>query len=284
MRHRAPRLLPTLLRRLLPAAALGRVRRATAQALSARPAVPVACGLAAVMAALGALLVAAPFDDDTVAASDAPAVRSPATSGGERASRAGGRTPVTPSTPRSGTSPSAADGPDSRTPEETPRTTSPAPRRSVAEATTPSRGDARRHDRGLPVQADRLTGTPSTPEPPTTTPSARRSVQAPSHAPSPARRPTSPATHGDASAPETTLDSGPPQRDSSAEAEFSFHADETATYTCSLDGGAYSPCSPGTEYSGLTPGWHDFAVRARDAAGNVDASPATWRWHTTARD
>jgi hypothetical protein len=28
-------------------------------------------------------------------------------------------------------------------------------------------------------------------------------------------------------------------------------------------------------------GWHTFAVRATDAAGNVDPNPAEVRWHAT---
>jgi hypothetical protein len=59
---------------------------------------------------------------------------------------------------------------------------------------------------------------------------------------------------------------------------FRLSANETASFTCSLDGAAYSPCESPTRYSDLDPGWHTFAVRAVDSAGNADPSPAKTRW------
>jgi hypothetical protein len=55
-------------------------------------------------------------------------------------------------------------------------------------------------------------------------------------------------------------------------------ADEPATFVCSLDGAAYTSCSSPAQYQ-LSPGWHTFAVKAIDASGNVDPTPATVRWH-----
>ena len=56
---------------------------------------------------------------------------------------------------------------------------------------------------------------------------------------------------------------------------FEFSADEAgSSFQCQLDSGAFASCaSPFT----LTAkkGSHSFAVRATDAAGNVDQSPAT---------
>jgi hypothetical protein len=63
---------------------------------------------------------------------------------------------------------------------------------------------------------------------------------------------------------------------------FSFSANESASFTCSLDGAAYTSCNSPTRYSDLEPGWHTFSVRATDTAGNVEPSPAKVRWH--ARD
>lgn len=84
----------------------------------------------------------------------------------------------------------------------------------------------------------------------------------------------------DTTAPETAIDSGPSGDTSSADATFAFSADEAgASFECSLDGGAYGPCTSPTSYSGLTVASHSFAVRARDAAGNLDPTPATRSWN-----
>ncbi|MGZ4469661.1 MAG: hypothetical protein ACXVXB_14345 [Nocardioidaceae bacterium] len=66
-------------------------------------------------------------------------------------------------------------------------------------------------------------------------------------------------------------------------AEFTFGANEPASFACSLDGAAYAPCTSPAQYADLDPGWHTFSVRATDTAGNVDGSPATVRWHANGR-
>ena len=81
----------------------------------------------------------------------------------------------------------------------------------------------------------------------------------------------------DETPPSTSLSEEYPDSDS---AVFSFTADEPASFSCSLDGATYTPCESPTSYSDLNPGWHTFAVRATDAAGNVDPSPASVRWRT----
>lgn len=65
-------------------------------------------------------------------------------------------------------------------------------------------------------------------------------------------------------------------------AVFSFSADEPASYACSLDAAPYASCDSPSSVWGVHPGWHTFAVRATDAAGNVDPSPAEVRWHANA--
>jgi subtilisin-like proprotein convertase family protein/predicted MFS family arabinose efflux permease len=83
---------------------------------------------------------------------------------------------------------------------------------------------------------------------------------------------------GDTAAPETKIDSGPPRKSKARTATFAFSANEAgATFQCSLDGAALTACtSPMTVKVGKGP--HTIAVEARDAAGNADASPATFSW------
>jgi CSLREA domain-containing protein len=95
-----------------------------------------------------------------------------------------------------------------------------------------------------------------------------------------------PAQHGwtiDTVAPETTIDSAPPATTTSTSASFSFSASESAsTFECSLDGAAFAVCTSPRQYTGLGSGSHQFRVRARDAAGNLDGSPAAHSWTISA--
>lgn len=79
--------------------------------------------------------------------------------------------------------------------------------------------------------------------------------------------------------PETTITNGPSGNVSSTTATLTFTSNETgATFECRLNSGAYAPCISPTSYTSLAKGTHVFYVRARDAAGNVDASPASRSW------
>ncbi|MCA9676072.1 MAG: hypothetical protein KC464_13620 [Myxococcales bacterium] len=83
----------------------------------------------------------------------------------------------------------------------------------------------------------------------------------------------------DLTAPETTLDTAPVDPSPSATATFTFSADEVgATFACDLDGAGFTACTSPATYPGLADGPHAFAVRAIDAAGNVDGSPASHAW------
>jgi hypothetical protein len=50
-----------------------------------------------------------------------------------------------------------------------------------------------------------------------------------------------------------------------------------STFECKLDNGAFEPCTSPEKFK-VKKGKHTFAVRATDAVGNVDASPATFDW------
>ena len=82
----------------------------------------------------------------------------------------------------------------------------------------------------------------------------------------------------DTGAPNTIIDDGPSGATASADALFSFSADESgATFECSLNGLPFSPgaCSSPYEYTDLNDGTHTFEVVATDAVGNIDPTPAT---------
>ncbi|HEX9350257.1 MAG TPA: Ig-like domain-containing protein [Gaiellaceae bacterium] len=82
----------------------------------------------------------------------------------------------------------------------------------------------------------------------------------------------------DTVAPQTTIDSGPSGPTASTSASFSFSADESGSFACSLDGAAFSACTSPQAYSGLAEGANSFQVRATDSAGNTDPSPASRSW------
>jgi hypothetical protein len=88
----------------------------------------------------------------------------------------------------------------------------------------------------------------------------------------------SPATRSftlDTVAPETSLDSGPTSPTNDTTPTFAFSSsDPSATLECKLDIAAYAPCDSPLTVGPLADGLHSFYVRARDAAGNVDPSPA----------
>ena len=81
-------------------------------------------------------------------------------------------------------------------------------------------------------------------------------------------------------APQTTISKAPPASTRSKSASFSFRSSETGSrFQCKLDRGAWKSCKSPATYRNVKKGRHTFLVRAIDAAGNVDATPAkkTWR-------
>lgn len=83
----------------------------------------------------------------------------------------------------------------------------------------------------------------------------------------------------DTSPPNTTITSHPPANSGRSAATFRFSSSESgSTFECRLDGGSWRSCSSPRTYNGLAVGPHVFLVRARDAAGNIDPTPAAWNW------
>jgi hypothetical protein len=81
----------------------------------------------------------------------------------------------------------------------------------------------------------------------------------------------------DRAAPDTFIDSGPSEGGTTSDntPQFTFSGSGGATaYECSVDGAGFTPCSSPYTTGTLSNASHTFRVRARDAAGNVDATPA----------
>jgi 3-deoxy-D-arabino-heptulosonate 7-phosphate (DAHP) synthase len=83
----------------------------------------------------------------------------------------------------------------------------------------------------------------------------------------------------DTTAPDTTITAAPPATSTSSSASFSFTATEAgSSFACRLDASAFVACTSPQSYSGLANGSHSFQVRATDAAGNTDPTPASYTW------
>jgi len=76
-------------------------------------------------------------------------------------------------------------------------------------------------------------------------------------------------------APETTITSAPDATTNDTTPTFEFVADESdATFECRVDGAPFTPCASPHTSAPLADGAHVFEVRAVDAAGNLDPTPA----------
>ena len=94
--------------------------------------------------------------------------------------------------------------------------------------------------------------------------------------------PTNASTQGgcpppltDTDPPETTITKRAPNKTEMRTATFKFRSDEAgSTFECKLDKKPFKSCSSPKKLKRLAEGEHKFKVRAKDAAGNVDPSPA----------
>jgi len=80
---------------------------------------------------------------------------------------------------------------------------------------------------------------------------------------------------GDTTPPQTSITSGPTGTVKATTVTFTFTSSESSSsFECRL-GSTWTPCSSPKTYTGLAPGTYKFEVRATDAAGNLDSTPAT---------
>jgi hypothetical protein len=83
----------------------------------------------------------------------------------------------------------------------------------------------------------------------------------------------------DTTPPETTIDKGPARKTKSRKATFKFSSNEPgSSFECKVDSKPAKPCTSPLKLKHLKRGKHKLAVAATDAAGNTDATPATYKW------
>jgi hypothetical protein len=83
----------------------------------------------------------------------------------------------------------------------------------------------------------------------------------------------------DSTPPDTTLTQTPGALTTTTVANFKFTtAEPKASFECRLDAGQFAACSSPLFLDQLSEGSHTFAVRALDAKGNPDQTPAEFTW------
>ena len=93
----------------------------------------------------------------------------------------------------------------------------------------------------------------------------------------------------DTTPPGTEITSGPPKSTRKTKATLKFAGTDNVTapagleFECKLDGKPFKPCDSPKTYARLKLGRHTFQVRATDASGNTDRTPAKKRWKVVDR-
>jgi hypothetical protein len=83
----------------------------------------------------------------------------------------------------------------------------------------------------------------------------------------------------DVDPPDTDIDTQPNSLEKNPTATFTFSSDDpTATFECRIDSGSFAACSSPFTTPTLLDGSHTFSVRAKDLAGNIDPTPASFSW------
>jgi hypothetical protein len=82
----------------------------------------------------------------------------------------------------------------------------------------------------------------------------------------------------DTVAPDTLISGGPTGTTTLTSASFALGSTDGDDFQCNLDDAGYVPCESPYEPSGLSPTTHTLLVRAVDAVGNADLTPAGRTW------
>jgi hypothetical protein len=84
----------------------------------------------------------------------------------------------------------------------------------------------------------------------------------------------------DTIAPDTSITAGPTGTVTARKAEFKFKSptDTNVKFLCARNTAPFKACTSPKTYSDLPKGEHTFKVKAKDVAGNVDATPAKRTW------
>lgn len=99
----------------------------------------------------------------------------------------------------------------------------------------------------------------------------------------PTRPPSDAVDAREACEPDTAIATKPRKKTSKRTASFTYtFPTPGATFQCQLDGGRWVACATtGKTYQRLARGTHKFKVRAKDADGTVDPTPASYSWRVT---
>ncbi|MGH9224150.1 MAG: Ig-like domain-containing protein, partial [Acidimicrobiales bacterium] len=80
----------------------------------------------------------------------------------------------------------------------------------------------------------------------------------------------------DTTAPQTTIDAGPSGTTNVSTPTFGFSSSETgSSFECRVDNAVFTTCTTPLTTAALGDGLHTFEVRATDAVGNTDQTPAS---------
>jgi outer membrane protein OmpA-like peptidoglycan-associated protein len=94
---------------------------------------------------------------------------------------------------------------------------------------------------------------------------------------------SNPATTVRDGPPDTTIIVNPTNPSDVLSPTFDFTSSEAgSTFECSLDGAPFAPCPRNLTVGPLALGTHTFQVRAKDATGNLDPTPASYTWRVNA--
>jgi hypothetical protein len=85
-----------------------------------------------------------------------------------------------------------------------------------------------------------------------------------------------PAANPTPTAPTVTITGGPPHETAVPSGSFTFVGVAGGTYECSIDAGAWVPCTSGQNFGPLPPGDHRFQVR--ETLAGLTGPAASYRW------